>query len=185
MDKNIFFIIFLLLFLISIFFIYKLDLCRTNYEKLSNILKRNSSETIHLLNKVVQLKKNNKGNLLINHSSIHSHINENFQSVENCNLNNNSNSNCPPCDADEPCPVCPDCEADPSCEECPPCISNNENKDSDEECNGIKICSCPSVVDEECTPCAEYVCPPCPETINKPVIYTESNMIFQDTPQNS
>ena len=114
MDKNIFFIIFLLLFLISIFFIYKLDLCRTNYQKLSNILKRNSVETLHLLNKVVQLKKNNKGNLLINHKNLYSNVNETFQSNQNCNLGNpsgnnsngNGNGNCPPCNQDEPCPSC-------------------------------------------------------------------------------
>lgn len=194
MDKNIFFIIFLLLFLISIFFIYKLDLCRTNYQKLSNILKRNSTETLHLLNKVVQLKKNNKGNLLINHKNLYSNVNETFQSNQNCNVGNssggnstgnNSNGNCPPCDPDEPCPSCPDCESDPSCEECAPCVSNNDNSSDGEECNGVKICTCPPVTDEECTPCAEYMCPPCPKTINQPVIYTESNQIFSDTPQDS
>ena len=141
MDKNIFFIIFLLLFLISIFFIYKLNLCRKNYIKLSNILKRNSEETVHLLNKVITLKgkkKNLFSNKVINYNltnNLDSDLSVDTNELFTCKESESESSIIST--SDDNCPACPNSNI--SCEECLPCLDKNY-KDN---------CSCPPI--NECS----------------------------------
>ena len=57
MRKGLYLIIFVILFFITIYYLFKLDSCRDSYQKLTSILHKNTIET-RLLNQTVNNLKN-------------------------------------------------------------------------------------------------------------------------------